>query len=57
MKKRPMLLFNLSASSANVVYHVSLIALFIGTALALVSAVTLLWSGSIRERALAERLA
>jgi hypothetical protein len=57
MKKRPMPLFNLSASSANVIYQVSLIALFIGTALALVSAVTLLWSGSIRERHMAERLA
>ncbi len=52
-----MLFLALPVSTANTVYHASFLALVIGAVVVLVSAVTLLWSGSVRENDLSSRLA
>lgn len=51
-----MLLLAIPVSTANTVYQVSLITLLIGAAVVLISAITLIWSGSIRENDLSSRL-
>jgi hypothetical protein len=57
MKKKPMPLLNATATTANMVYQVSLITLLLGTGLVLISAVALIWSSSIRQRDTDARLA
>jgi hypothetical protein len=57
MKKGPMPFLNIPVSTANIVYHVSFVALLVGAALVLLSATALVWSNSIRESDAARRLA
>jgi hypothetical protein len=57
MKKKPMSLLTIPASTAEAVYHVSLIVLLAGIGLVFLAAIAVFWSGSIRDRALTERLA
>jgi hypothetical protein len=57
MKEKPMSLLTVSASTADAVYHASLIILLAGTGLVFLSALALLWSGSVRDRDRMQRLA
>ncbi len=52
-----MSLFTIPVATANLIYHISFIALLAGTAVVMISATALVWTSSIRDRDASERLA
>ena len=55
--KAPMSLFDVPLSTADSIYHLAVVVLVGGIALVLISTVSIIWSGVVRERYAAQRLA